>query len=133
MPDEYRKDFDVWNEKKKTVDAITGYLSCEERDIWWCSLGLNIGNELDGKNTDFERTVIIFRKFGDDAAWVIPTISRKIADGSRQEFDITRHGRQRIADISQLRLVSTKRLLRYEGRLSHADFQEIRRIYKDLS
>jgi mRNA interferase MazF len=37
-----------------------------EREIWWCSLGKNIGNEQDGKNNNFERPVLVLKKWNKD-------------------------------------------------------------------
>ena len=37
-----------------------------ERDIWWCSLGENVGYEQDGKHENFERPILILRKFSQD-------------------------------------------------------------------
>ncbi len=35
-----------------------------EREIWWAHLGVNVGYEQDGKNDNFERPVLIIKKFG---------------------------------------------------------------------
>jgi hypothetical protein len=38
-----RKDFDKWNNKKKEINNQDFFdLFFHEREIWWCSLGLNI-------------------------------------------------------------------------------------------
>jgi tRNA1(Val) A37 N6-methylase TrmN6 len=39
------KDFDTWNTRKKTIDFSSKNPPYLERDIWWCSLGVNIGFE----------------------------------------------------------------------------------------
>ena len=41
------KNFDTWNIKKKHVNRGESRLYTE-REIWWCSLGVNIGSEQDG-------------------------------------------------------------------------------------
>ena len=35
----------------------------KEGQIWWCSIGINIGEEELGKGPKFERPVLIFKKF----------------------------------------------------------------------
>ena len=35
----------------------------KEKDIWWASLGANIGHEQDGKNESFERPILVLKKF----------------------------------------------------------------------
>ena len=73
------KDFDTWNVIKKKVDEknIDRDLFFYEREVWWCSLGLNIGVESDGKNEHFERPVWIIKKFNSDMLWVVPLTSKE--------------------------------------------------------
>jgi mRNA interferase MazF len=35
-----------------------------ERDLWWTSLGENVGSEVNGKSGRFSRPVLIMRKLG---------------------------------------------------------------------
>lgn len=61
---EYIKDFDQWNELKKRIDGITTKPALfKEGEIWWASVGINIGYEEDGKSNNFARPVVILRKF----------------------------------------------------------------------
>ena len=57
------EDFDAWNRLKKEIndEGVVGDFS--EREIWWCRIGHNIGFEENGKNRQFSRPVLIFRKF----------------------------------------------------------------------
>jgi len=49
--DPRRRTFDCWNEEKKKLDSLqVKKPRFHEREIWWCSLGKNIGDEQDGKN-----------------------------------------------------------------------------------
>ena len=58
------KDFDNWNKEKKILESTANEtLVFHEREIWWCSIGLNVGDEQDGKNDYFERPVLVIRKF----------------------------------------------------------------------
>ena len=43
------KDFDNWNIQKKRAQAIKERPMFKEREVWWCTLGVNIGDEQDGK------------------------------------------------------------------------------------
>ena len=47
-----------------------------EREVWWCSLGANIGFEQDGGGEDFERPVVILKKFNLDACLIVPLTAR---------------------------------------------------------
>ena len=57
-----QKDFDKWNEKKKQIDAKGCGPFFHEREIWWSSLGFNVGFEQDGKGEKFGRPVLVFKQ-----------------------------------------------------------------------
>jgi hypothetical protein len=71
------EDFDIWNEVKKSVNskALPDSFFFYEREIWWCSLGMNVGIEANGKNQTFERPVLIFKVFNREMLWVMPITS----------------------------------------------------------
>lgn len=126
------KDFDTWNIKKKAINKRDAILYFKEREIWWCSLGCNVGSEEDGKNDNFERPILIFRIFGTDILWVIPLTTQLDRENSRITYKFNIDGVINTADISQLKLISKKRLLRYIGLISFEDFQNIRNYFRDL-
>jgi mRNA interferase MazF len=53
------KNFNEWNFLKQNLDKKEKTIFFKERDIWWCSLGLNIGHEENGKNTYFTRPILV--------------------------------------------------------------------------
>lgn len=63
-----KKDFDKWNIEKKIVDArvVNKNLFFYAREIWWCSTGLNVGVESNGKHDNFERPMLIVKKFNSE-------------------------------------------------------------------
>jgi mRNA interferase MazF len=68
-----RKDFIKWNEVKEGVNSLDpSNIYFNEREIWWCYLGLNVGIEEDGKGENFMRPVLIINKFSRRLCWVIP-------------------------------------------------------------
>ena len=38
------------------------YPSFKEGELWWCSIGINVGVEIFGKGPDAVRPVVIFKK-----------------------------------------------------------------------
>ena len=52
-----------------------------EREIWWCSLGVNVGHEEDGKNEQFERPALILKKWSNKTVIILPmtTKTKKIS------------------------------------------------------
>lgn len=124
------KDFDAWAPKKKQLDNSNPVVFCNEREIWWCAVGINVGVEIDGKNENFERPVLIVRKFNKDMFWGLALTSKARVSPFHQEIK-TEHGSYWIV-ISQLRILSSKRLLRKIARLSDIDFETVSKTVRDL-
>jgi mRNA interferase MazF len=119
------KDFDKWNEEKKEINSknISHNFFFYEREVWWSSLGVNIGIETNGKNENFERPVLIIKKFNGNMVWIIPLTS-KMHNGCHYQ-KITYDLGVSWAHLSQIRTISTKRLLRKIGMISETEFVEI--------
>ena len=64
--------FDKWNDIKKQISTYENRPNFSEREIWYCNLGLNIGDEQNGKGDKFLRPVVVFRKFNKKLFWAIP-------------------------------------------------------------
>ena len=118
------KAFDVWNEIKKSVHEKPDNFGVHEREIWWLSLGVNVGVEIDGKSKNFERPVLILRKFNREMAWVLPMTS----NGRDQRFyeKYFFGGKEYFVVLTQIRTVSTKRFLRKIGMMSKDDFERMK-------
>jgi mRNA interferase MazF len=99
-----------------------------EKEIWWSSLGVNIGYEQDGKNTNFERPIIVLKKFNKDVLWVVPTTTKEKTGEYYYQFEYKK--RKMWVILTQLRLISSKRLLRKIGMFPDEDFQEIKERIK---
>jgi mRNA interferase MazF len=128
----YKKQFDLWNEKKKHVEARahSENLYLYEREVWWCSVGVNIGVEIDGKNNDFERPVLVIKRFNSLMFWVIPLTSQ--AKTRPAVLEVKHPLGSSFANLAQLRLFSTKRVLRKVGMVSENAFVDVRLALQDL-
>ncbi|HEY4476399.1 MAG TPA: type II toxin-antitoxin system PemK/MazF family toxin [Candidatus Paceibacterota bacterium] len=118
------KVFDSWNSDKKLIhfsEASPPYF--KEREIWWCALGVNVGVETDGKNDNFERPVLLLAGFNKEMAWVLPITSR--SNKSRFYYPLEYEGQKQWIILSQIRTISTKRLLRKIRVLSEEEFGPI--------
>ena len=123
--------FDEWNEEKKFLHlSLIKKPRFHEREIWWCSIGKNLGDEQDGKNAFFERPVLILKKFNDYIAWVLP-LSSKLKIGPYY-YAILLNKQYRSIILSQLRLVSVKRFRRIMIKIPSAQFRLIRAKIKNL-
>lgn len=77
--------------------------------MWWCALGVNIGYEQDGGREDFERPVVILKKFNLDACLIVPLTGRP--KKGKNYFSVGRvEGREAVAVLSQVRFIDRKRL-----------------------
>src|SRR3954465_7462545 len=101
------KNFNEWLPLKEVLHLKEKVIFFKEREVWWCTLGANIGFEQDGKNKNFERPVLILKKFNRDSVLAIPLTSR--IKKHRYTFVFTHNGQQFSALLSQVRLISTKR------------------------
>lgn len=98
--------FDFWNIIKKRLHFLPKEPFFREGEIWWCSVGHNIGHEYNGKNSNFERPVLILLKINLSTAWILPITSKCIVDKYRVNLDDSQ------IILSQIRTVSSRRLLR---------------------
>lgn len=127
-----KKDFQKWHNKKSQVDQIEKRPYFHEHEIWWCSLGLNVGFEQDGGGQDFLRPVIVFRKFNNEVFWAIPLTHTQKKAKYYFEFNLS-NGVSSVAILSQVRLVDARRLSHKIGVMPEQDFKELTKKFKDLS
>jgi mRNA interferase MazF len=113
------KNFKAWHYLKAKIESYLLPPRYHEREIWWCSLGENIGTEQDGKNDLFERPVLVLRKFNKEMFWALP-MSSKEKTGPYNQCVIF-HGKRVTMLMSQLRVLSSKRLIRRIGRISDSE------------
>jgi mRNA interferase MazF len=122
-PPKYVKNYKSWHKLKSQIEKEGEEKYFHEQEIWWCSIGVNVGYEEDGKNTKFERPVLIFRKFNKGMYWGIPLTS-KIKKG-KFYFTFDFKERNSTVILSQLRVLSSKRLIRRMGKVNNDSFSEI--------
>jgi mRNA-degrading endonuclease toxin of MazEF toxin-antitoxin module len=124
-----KKDFDQWNESKKIIQSHGENKLYHQRQIWWCSLGLNIGSEQDGTGVDFDRPVLILKGLSRETCFVAPlTTSRKVH--KTRVFIGLVEGRPASVLLSQIRVVDNKRFVEKIGFLDQNIFEEVRKIAK---
>lgn len=124
------KDFDAWNEVKK-INSIGHRLYFKEREIWWISLGLNIGYEEDGKGEVFMRPVLVMKKFNTNIFLGCP-LSKIIKPLNKYYRTINLPAGERSVIISQIRLHDAKRFKERIIACSVEDFEKIKKALRDL-
>jgi mRNA interferase MazF len=120
----HHKDFESWNIEKQYINKTNHHPYCDEREIWWCSLGINIGVEVDGKNGKFERPSLILKYINKDMVLVVPLTTKQQAD--KNHCPIASEGKTSFAKISQIKVISTKRLLRKISTLDEVEFRKVK-------
>jgi mRNA interferase MazF len=101
-------------------------------DIWWASIGENVGSEINGKSRLFSRPVIIFKKLAHGFYFVIPTTTKPKVGTWYVAF--RQADRKMIASLHQVRAIDHRRLSTKLGQLDDTDFERVRegfwKLYK---
>lgn len=118
------KDFLSWVYKKIKLDNLERVNRIiSEGQVFWCSLGENIGYEQNGKGVYFRRPVLIFKKFNNELFWGLP-LSSKLKNHKFRVRILLRNKPQDVL-LSQLRVLDSKRLDQFFGHVSVEDFEFI--------
>ncbi len=125
------KDFTGWHVQKSNIHENKIRLHFHERDVWFTSVGANIGFEQDGKGEEFLRPIVILKKFNNETLWGI-TLTSKTKTG--EYYFSFKHDIDRVstANLSQLRLIDSKRLKYQIGSMCEDDFAELKKRVVDL-
>lgn len=121
---EMNKEFDEWNIYKKILHRNINEIYFHEKEVWICSLGINIGHEQDGKNEKFIRPIIILKKYNGNIFCSLPMTSKEKTGLHYLSFDFK--GKTSTVILSQIRTLDKKRLIRKIGMISAINFEGIR-------
>jgi len=102
----------------------------KEGEIWWCSIGMNIGVEIFGKGATFTRPVIIFKKFNTDLFLGIPLTSQP-KSGSWY-LPIHCADIESYAVLNQARSFDAKRLVERMATLTDAEFAPVKQKFLEI-
>ena len=127
-----KKDYQVWTPIKSEInnncDFPKGY---KEREIWYASIGENIGFEEDGKGKKFDRPVLILRAFSRNLCCVIPLSTTNKRGRFYYAFD-GKTGKISVALLSQIKVIDTMRLRHKIGVMDKENFSEMKKKIKEL-
>ena len=134
------KDFDGWNDIKKSVNDKQARVFFHPRELWFAHLGVNVGFEQDGRGVEFLRPVLIISKFNNQVLWGIP-LTRTSKPGNRYYADFHYASfpeneraplEASVGILSQLRLIDSKRLRYKIGTVRAAEFGTIKEKIRRL-
>lgn len=125
------KRFLEWIGLKETLDGIIHQAPhVSEGEIWWASIGENVGAEINGKSEYFSRPVIILRKFSHNFYFIIP-VTTKLRSGNWYINFIVQN-KEMCGCLHQARSIDYRRLHRRFGELDGVDFEKIQIAFRNL-
>ncbi len=125
-----QKDFNNWNDLKQKLDHKNNIAVFKQREVWWCHLGSNIGDEENGKGVVHSRPILVVKKFNKNIFWGIP-LTTQIKENPYYH-KIVFQGKEQCAMISQLRLWDAKRLSSQMGQITQKSMTEIQQRIVDI-
>ncbi len=91
-------------------------------------MGINIGFEEDGKHDNFERPVLVLKKFNKHVAWVVPLTTQSHDDIFHYQLKTSKT----FVILSQLRLMSSKRFVRFVEKINEDEILHIFELFKNF-
>jgi len=120
-------EFDKWNQLKKRINKNEARVFFHPREVWFMRMGKNVGFEQSGKGEEFERPVIVLKKFNKDIFIGVPLTSQD--KKGKYYFEISPiKNRKNKAIISQIKLIDKKRLQEKIGIIPKGEFLELKKI-----
>ncbi len=125
------KKFDEWNEVKKQVDTRSNVIQFKEREVYWASVGENIGFEQNGKGADFSRPVLIIKKLNNHLFFGVPLSTQSRTGSFFFEFELLSN-KTSTALLVQAKAYDVKRLDQKIGMIQKNDFEQLKVKMKEL-
>ncbi len=125
------KNFSDWNKRKIKIDGLIGFQHPKEKEIWLCSVGVNVGSEVYGKGADYTRPVLVINAEGSESFIGIPLTSN-IKSRKYACIIKTDDGLLHTALIYQIRSFDKRRLTERKYTLSDEEYTKIEKYFKKL-
>lgn len=125
------KKFDEWNEVKKQVHSRNNIIHFKEREVYWASIGENVGFEQNGKGSDFSRPVLIIKKLNNHLFFGVPLSTQNRSGSFFYEFELLPN-KISTALLVQAKVYDVKRLDQKIGMIQKDDFEKLNVKLKEL-
>lgn len=127
-----KENYDNWNVRKQNIQTSekTKNIYFKEGQLWWCSLGLNIGSESFGKGKNFRRPILIIKKLSSDLCIGLP-ITSKIKTGT-WFVTVKLKSESKCIMLCQIRTLHKKRFQFKIGELNIKDFKTVKEKLENL-
>jgi len=122
---------DDWCEVKKGLHSKCAKrkLYVKEAEVWWASLGLNLGVESSGKGKLFARPVAVLKKVNQRAFLVLPLTSKDKSKSKHYHKLGVINGRSAYASLSQARLIDACRMQNRVVKLSEKKLKALKNAF----
>jgi mRNA interferase MazF len=101
-----------------------------ERDVWWASMGENVGSEMNGKSARFSRPVLIFKKLAHGFYLVAPTTTQ--AHQGSWYVHVHLKEQDEFVCLNQIRVIDYRRLHSKLGQIDTDNFDKVREGFRKL-
>ena len=102
-----------------------------DRELWWCSLGINIGSEQNGKGAKYLRPVLILKKISPNTCLVVPLTTSPKEHTLRINIGKI-NGKNVKVIVTQIRVIDARRLVVKISTLNAVIFGVIRKTIRNL-
>lgn len=127
----FQDKFDEWNNVKKKIEKKDIQIKFSQGNIYFMSVGQNIGYEVYGKKDLFLRPVLVYRKLSSETFIGIPLTSKQKEGNYYFTFKYTSKTLS-TALLNQIRVFDIKRAEYYDGYINLKDFTKLRDKVKEL-
>jgi mRNA interferase MazF len=125
------KQFLEWIQLKMKLDAVVAPPPLvKERDLWWVSIGENVGSEMSGKSELFSRPALVLKKLSRGIYLIAPTTTRE-KEGTWY-VPIRQEGRVMRVCLHQVRVIDYRRLSTRLGIVDEEDFKRVKAAFWQL-
>jgi adenylate kinase family enzyme/mRNA-degrading endonuclease toxin of MazEF toxin-antitoxin module len=128
---EYKKDFDNWNGVKQKTD-IKNHIPPRVKvgDVWWVSVGINIGHEIDGKSKVYSRPCIVLRKISRKMFLILP-LTTSLNKG-KYYLNMNLNNLEGVACFNQIKTADYRRFVNLYTTLSSEELSRVSDRFNSL-
>lgn len=123
--DKMTEKFNNWNSLKQKLQTAKQTIHIKQGEIYFMSIGQNIGYETYGKGDKFLRPVLVYKKLSRYSFIGIPLTS-KVKEGTYFFSFEYKKDKNSTAILSQMRSFDTKRISYYSGNIKKVDFEKLK-------
>lgn len=99
----------------------------KQREVWWCSVGMNVGDEIYGKGASFLRPVLVLKKITGNVFLALPMTS--LEKKGTWYVEVKLHQKQNWVILSQARTLDARRLRNRIGELSDLEYLMVQKRF----